>query len=164
MKLARIISILLTAGLLFAFNASFSRESRHAQSQQLSPASKEFLLSADQFTLFLLKPHPDLNEKSKRTFQNHPIIAQLDFSRNASRTNLVQALDNGIAEGDGIAMCFNPRHGIRAKKGNETLECLICFECGQAYVGTNYYAISQKPEATFNAKFEQLRIKVPKKN
>lgn len=30
-------------------------------------------------------------------------------------------------------MCFNPRHGIRAKKTDQVLDLVICFECEKLY-------------------------------
>ncbi|MBA4067355.1 MAG: hypothetical protein C0501_27325 [Isosphaera sp.] len=39
-------------------------------------------------------------------------------------------LDKGPLTGTG---CFQPRHGIRATAGGQTVEVLICFECKPVY-------------------------------
>ena len=71
-----------------------------------------------------------------------------------------------MAAAHGEALCFNPRHAIRAKKGNDTVELLICFECGQIQIrspwATNYLEITPDPAPTFNKVLKQAGVPLPK--
>ena len=125
---------------------------------------EDFLKNADEFTLFSLNPDPDFEHKSTNTFQNHVILGQIKIKRSTTRASLIAALDDGIGADElhipgvnyDLPNCFNPRHGIRAKKGDETVEFLICFECSQIQVSSNkgkswFFITTKKPAAVFNS-------------
>lgn len=116
---------------------------------------RDFLESADEFTLYSLNSGLDFEHKEKNKFRGHAILGQIKIEAGADRTNLVTALGNGIAEGGPMADCFNPRHGIRAIKNGETVDFLICFQCGAIYAyssdGTKWvFPVSRTPAALFN--------------
>ena len=134
-----------------------------------------FLRNADDFVLFSIESVPDFERKSTNTFQNHVILGQLEVKSVATREKLIAALDKGIGEESAsvppdvtinLPDCFNPRHGIRARKGDETVELLICFECNQIYV-TSHSATNQlfmttgKPAATFNKVLKDAGVPLP---
>jgi hypothetical protein len=132
---------------LFNAQAIFASETNSASPQSASlPAEVENLLTnADEFTLFSINPDPDFNHQLTNTFQGHAILGQLNIKSVETRTKLIAVLDDGIAqvakiEAGGMywsANCFNPRHGIRAIKGDTSVELLICFECGQMQIHSN---------------------------
>ncbi len=122
---------------------------------------------AEIFTLFSLEPEGDPRKKSKAEFKGYPQLGKTDVPAGSDRTNLIAVLYDGIANGNAIAECFNPRHGIRATQGSNTVELLICFECGQVYTfsnrGTNeMYATSDKPAVAFNAYLKRAKVALPK--
>ena len=133
-----------------------------------------FLTNADEFTLFSLNPEPDFEHKSTNTFQNHVILGQIRIIRATTRASLISALDEGIGD-KGLNVpgmpaplpdCFNPRHGIRAKKGDETVEFLICFECAQIQASSNkgkswFFTTSKRPAATFNRVLKRNGVPLP---
>lgn len=43
-------------------------------------------------------------------------------------------IKKGVAEGDGGAKCFIPRHGVRIAHDKKTYDLVICFECSWVYV------------------------------
>lgn len=45
-------------------------------------------------------------------------------------------IKKGVAEGDGGAKCFVPRHGVRIVHDKKTYDLVICFECHWVYVHT----------------------------
>lgn len=46
------------------------------------------------------------------------------------RMKVLDAVYRGIGDSDGtVAACFKPRHGIRARRGETTVELVICYEC-----------------------------------
>jgi len=128
---------------------------------------RNVLEQAETFALFSLDPDSDLRKKPKEEFKGYPQLGRARIPQGAERTNLVSALYKGIADGGGIAQCFNPRHGIRATQGSNTVELLICFECGQVYTfsnrGTNeMFATTAKPAAVFNAVLKRAKVPLPK--
>ena len=136
---------------------------------------QDFLKDADEFTLFSINPEPDFQHQSTNTFQNHAILGHFDVTSAETRQKLITALDDGIGEDmksipPGVAVplpdCFNPRHGIRAKKGDETVEFLICFECHQIQISSNwgkswFFTTSSKPASVFNHVLKKAHIPLP---
>ena len=146
----------------------------------LPPALKRVLNDADEFVLFSLDPTPDFEHKSKNTFKRYPVIGQTRIKASSTRRRLTEELDNAIRAGDGLtisngvvflsgpfASCFNPRHGIRAKRSSETVELLICFECEQVQIDSSKKAervlkLTRKPSRAFNAVLTSAGVALPK--
>jgi hypothetical protein len=136
---------------------------------------QNFLKNAETFTLFSIEPNPDFEHKSTNTFQGHAILGRLNFQTASNRAKLIAALDDGIGEeeksippGVGVPLpdCFNPRHGIRATKGDETIEFLICFECAQIQVSSNkgkswFFMTAKKPAGVFNSVLRRVHVPLP---
>ena len=136
------------------------------------------LENADEFTLYSVAPYPNyLSElsghaSSTNLFQGHAILGQLEIASPVTRTNLVVALNKGIAaeywsylpvSTRAIPNCFNPRHAIRAKKGDEAVELLICFECKQIEITSNKngkwsYLTTSDPATVFNSILKQANV------
>lgn len=93
----------------------------------------EFLSKSEHIEIFRLVPDlvekPDKKDEAK-LFRKYQITATVsvknDEDRKAVAAYLGKALHwNKLRE----ALCFNPRHGVRATTGKETFDFLICFEC-----------------------------------
>lgn len=123
--------------------------------------SKNILEKADEFTFYSLNPEPIFQYQGSNAFMGHIILGQIKIEPGPKRNALVEALDKAIANGGQAYQCFNPRHGIHARKGSETLDCLICFECKQADIGTNWYTISGDPKALFNQTLQDAGVPLP---
>jgi hypothetical protein len=68
-------------------------------------------------------------------FNDYVELGRAAVADEGLRRRIVQLLYEGIREnGDMVAACFNPRHGVRAVKGANTVDLLICYECLQIYV------------------------------
>lgn len=50
------------------------------------------------------------------------------------KMEVVTAIKRGVEKGNFGAICFWPRHGIRAKHNNVVVDLVICFECYWIYV------------------------------
>ena len=128
--------------------------------------TKRFLLDADKFVLLSLDPETDFKNKLKNTFRKHRVIGYTNVEQSKDRTNLVDALDSGIANGYGSARCFNPRHGIIATKDDKRMDCLICFECGSLLIYsasiTNGFTTSKAPAVVFNGVLRKAGVPLPK--
>ncbi len=160
---------LVLAGLATAhFAFVFSAETNGAEAKPHLPSEvKTLLQNADEFTFYSLNPEPDFKHKSTNALGSYPILGQTRIRAGAERNRLLDALDNGIANGNGIAKCFDPRHGIRARKDGETIECLICFECRQIRAWSNKgtkweFVTSDEPAAIFNRVLKKARVPLPK--
>jgi hypothetical protein len=95
------------------------------------------LENADEFTLLSLDPEPGV--KATNNFHGYSVFGKVQIKDGSERHASLDALYAGIAMDGPEAMCFNPRHGIRAKMGNQVEDLVICFECGQIY----FYGVSE---------------------
>lgn len=102
----------------------------------------KILESADTFVLLSLDPVPKhFREdawKIEDAFHNYPVLGRTTITNKTERSNLLNSLLKGIREADGsMAPCFNPRHGIRATRGGQMVDLVICFECLRTDVHLN---------------------------
>ncbi len=127
--------------------------------------AREVLETADDLELLALHPYPlDADEAGATWFHDYKILGRASVPAEGRRA-LVKALYAGLNENnDTAASCFNPRHGLRATKGERTLDIVICFECLQvnAYgpvTGERHSGLlSESPEPAFDAMLRTLRL------
>jgi hypothetical protein len=66
-------------------------------------------------------------------------------------------------------MCFNPRHGISATRGDQKVDLVICFECRQTRIyfndrKTSGVTTTKSAQPTFDRSLEKAGIpKEPKR-
>lgn len=165
------VAILLVAFALAAVSAWFSRSYLHRALHPLRPgfnpaknvlskATTRVLEQPDSFTLLAIDPDrmrtaSDSTNPPTELFHNFGVLGKAAILSSTDRAELVSALRKGIADSDGsVAACFNPRHGIIARRGKETTELLICFECQSLRVygtETNGVRTTGSPGKTFDA-------------
>jgi hypothetical protein len=88
----------------------------------------------------------------------------------AVRKQILAHLDKGISDSDGNgAKCFDPRHGIRAKRDGKTVDLVICIECGWIYVFRDEKAERQgvaittgKPQTSFDEVLKEAEVPLAK--
>jgi len=108
---------------------------------------RAILEGATEWELFALDPSTDEKKEKldpKDAFRKWKVLGKTTVKGDARKT-LLAALDKGIDDEEerlrkerekGLLTetgCFQPRHGIRAKLGEQTVEVLICFECRPVY-------------------------------
>ena len=82
-----------------------------------------------------------------------PVLGQAMVSPDAA-SSVRKALSAWVdaPEPDAVALCFNPRHGVRLQADGHTYDFVVCFECAQTQVfgdsdpepiGTLFYAGNQ---------------------
>jgi hypothetical protein len=82
------------------------------------------------------------------------------------RHELVAALQKAISESDGsVAACFEPRHGIHATSGVNSVDLVICFHCRQieVYLGstqTAYVPTTDAAERVFDRFLEEAGVRL----
>lgn len=99
-----------------------------------------------------------LNEKDR--FHGYKVLSNKKVSAEADKQKLTETLLPSIGEGM-MARCFFPRHGLRATFNNNTVELLICFECGFVYAfngkGYKYESISESLQDSLDSFLEDSK-------
>ncbi|MDA1195733.1 MAG: hypothetical protein O2894_11180 [Planctomycetota bacterium] len=126
---------LLALGLSSCAQGSAARRDAPGVLELLPGDARAVLEQADRLELLALHPFPfdDGKPAAGEGFHDYKILGRADVPA-ADRGALVTALYRAIGENDGTAaMCFNPRHGLRAVRGTSTVDLVICFECLQIH-------------------------------
>jgi hypothetical protein len=98
------------------------------------PRSASALLGGPEtkLTLLSLEPRTDAAAGAAESFHGFPVLGRVELTDAALRTRVIEALERGVRESDGgMAACFSPRHGIAARRGEATLDLVICYQCQQ---------------------------------
>lgn len=113
------------------------------------------LQDAEQYLLLSLDPkHHDMPPPD--AFHRWGVLGRTTVADPATRKRLNDALRAGARENDGtVAGCFNPRHGIRAVKGEKWVDLVICFECMSVQVyedgkQTRGFLVTESPQKVFD--------------
>ncbi len=101
--------------------------------QQAFPdRAAKLLRSADTLLVFSLEPVAGPSDP--KGFHGWPVLGQIGVDKK-DREEFVEAVIAGAASKDAErALCFDPRHGIRAVSKDGTVDLVICFECSQVEV------------------------------
>ena len=133
----------------------------------LEKATEWELLALDPFEQ---KPDP------KNAFRGWKVQGKATVKDADARKALLVALDKGIAahaekrrkeREKGLVResgCFQPRHGLRAAVGGQTVEVLICFECApvQFYLGEQKGQVEtmESPQDAFDKVLKDAGVSV----
>jgi len=110
------------------------------------PSEVEAILAApDLLQIWSIEPHVE----GQPRFMGEKAIGTLTITAAREREALVSALMRGIEETVAVAACFDPRHGIVAKRGTDEVRLLICFACGSMIVELNGEVVDGAPTASF---------------
>jgi hypothetical protein len=126
---------------------------------------------ADEVTLLSLDPDsaygriPEGTPKDAEQFHKSVVLGKTVVKDAAVQKALFDAFRAGVNDHDGsVAGCFIPRHGLRIKTGDRTVDLVICFECAQVAVYENDKAvgqnvlISRSPRAAFNTALRDAKV------
>ena len=104
-----------------------------AEDQPSSKDLKALFEKAETLELYSLNPGADVKEPDpKKGFHGWKILGKTTIKDSKTRKKIVEALYKGLEASDGTAaLCFNPRHGLRATVDGKTADVVICFECLQ---------------------------------
>jgi hypothetical protein len=115
---------------------------------------------AEQIALYSLKPEglSKWNELGKTVVKDAE-----------TRKRLIAEFKTGVEESIGVgALCFNPRHMIKATYNGKSVEMVICFECMQVQVRlgdkeAKTIYIAQGPEAFFDKVLKDAGVELAPK-
>jgi hypothetical protein len=138
-------------GLLLAAGVPSGRgDDSHAT---LPPAASVLLDEAESVELISLDPR-ERPTKPDDSFRGWKVLGRAAIRDLADRRAIVASLKRGIGETDKVSGCFEPRHGLRATKGNKSVDLVICFSCGWIEVHsegtTSSVWTSDSPKSAFN--------------
>lgn len=101
----------------------------HYSQEQLRPYR-----NAQEWTLYSIDPSVR-GEALPDSFQGYLALGSHRVSDPKLLQQVVQELDEAAEMwGGSLAMCFNPRHGIRVTSGDKTFDMVICYECSRVYL------------------------------
>ena len=131
-------------------------------------SQRRVLETSDSFMLLSLEPFSS-DRTGEMFHRNHKVLGKLQVTDEVLKQQLVAALYKGIEVGSsGQVACHNPRHGIRAIKGNRKIEVSICFECLNIYFYENekkggVQSTSSYAEKLFNQVLRQAKVRLSPK-
>jgi hypothetical protein len=113
---------------------------------------QNILAHPDRIELLSLQPTPFPRPEPAHAFHDWKVLGRVTVLNSWTQGKIIRAVKKGIADSDGsVAACFNPRHGIRAVRGEHTADLVLCFECNQIYV----YLDGEKKTTVLTAKTGQ---------
>jgi hypothetical protein len=106
---------------------------------------------------------PGQEPKVDEKFHGYPVLGKLKITDAGKRKEIAAALQDAMAKSDGtMNKCFWPRHAIRVKVGDRTVDYVICFECLQLELhpstGRTAKAITRDPQPLFNHYLEEASV------
>ena len=126
------------------------------------------LESADELQLFSLRPSR-VEGDSKEAFHGWEVLGRMTLADDKQRKEILAAFKKGVEESDGkVAACFQPRHGIRAIRGEKTVDFVICFEClqVQVFAGAKQergFLITSSPQVIFDRVLASAKVPLAEK-
>ena len=124
--------------LLLLFAASASSQEGPLPNEMPEKAAR-ILNNAEEWDLYSLQPSPS-NEVADKTsfFYPHQVLGRLTVKKTDDvGKKVLDAFEKTIGKGDWQARCFEPEHAIHAEDRDDSIDIIICFHCGWAYVYVN---------------------------
>jgi len=147
-----------------------------AQGNHLPDSVKSILDTGDRIELMSIDPTPPRltrdafghwvvdgtnSVQAESVFYGYRVLKKVVVSDQDTRTRLTKAFEEAVERSNIMerALCFNPRHAIRAVRAGETADLVICFECRtvESYLDGNRVgsvSIKGDPASTLNAVLE----------
>jgi hypothetical protein len=134
---------------------------------EIPAETKTALEKAAEWELYSLDPEY-LKEPPKDGFHGWKVLGKTTVKDADTRKALLAALEKGAKDNDGVAAkCFDPRHGIRIKAGDQTIDLVICFACYQTKVfagdkPTGGYLTTNSPQPALDKVLTDAKVPLPK--
>ncbi len=129
---------------------------------------REAFNKATEFECYSLDPSRVLKKNDKDMyFHNWKVLGKTTLKGDDAK-KVRAAIDKGRKNSDGsVALCFNPRHGVRILHGKKTYDLLICYECHSAMIFEGDQKIGEfltapGPEKSLNKVLQAANVPLPK--
>ena len=94
--------------------------------------------SATTWRLYSLEPHPLQPLPHSEAYYHRRILGSIDSDKAEQLHTIVENLIEASEQWNGgVAMCYDPRHGIRITHGDDLHDMVICYECSTAELFRN---------------------------
>ena len=67
-------------------------------------------------------------QENQEMFHGVPVLGKIQLD-NDQQSEVINAMNKGIADGNSVAACFWPRHAVRIENDGVLTDYLICFHC-----------------------------------
>ena len=130
--------------------------------------AKAALEKAAEWELYSLDPARQ-KDPPKDAFHGWKVLGKTTVKDADTRKKLLAALEKGARDNDGtVAACFNPRHGVRVKVWEKTIDLVICFECFSAAVftgdeRTGSFLTTASPQPALDTVLKEAKVPLPKR-
>jgi hypothetical protein len=96
-------------------------------------------------------------------FRGYPLLGSVEIKDAAERKRLIAALKKSVSGEVSMAKCYWPRHAIRAVENGQTVEYVLCFECGNFEeflndVRVRYVTVDSGARPTFDEPLERAGV------
>lgn len=149
------------AGLLLAFGVV--RGHAGDEHDRLPPAASNLLDEAGAIELISLDPR-ERPAGPGGSFHGWKVLGRAAIRDAAERRAIVASLGRAIGSAAEVAGCFEPRHGLRATRGTQSLDLVICFSCRWVeahFEGrTSSVRIADSPKSAFNKALREAGVKL----
>jgi hypothetical protein len=131
----------------------------------LPPDAQTVLHEAEKFELYSLDPEASRISLTNN-FHGWNVAGSTTITNAQTRKELITAFEKGVKGANMLANCFEPRHGIRATKGTQTFDFVICFRCLQVVLFDEHgkestVCITASPQPTFEKVLIEERVPAP---
>ena len=165
--------ILLVSAALFLTAAMAPVHGDKDKTNKIPDAVVAVLEKADKWELFALDPvivkgkedkkDKGKDDKAETRFHGWKVIGKTEVKDAETRTMLLASLKKGVAANKGeFALCFNPRHAIRATVEGKTVDLVICFECLRARSVVDgkmtEFLLTNAPQAAFDTVLVDAKV------
>ncbi len=126
--------------------------------ERLPKKSRRVLEQAEEVEIFEIEIcregfSPELEQIVPDKFQGCPIKRKAKITDANLKQQILDGLFYAASSSDSGAMCFSPRHGVRATYKGERVDLVVCFQCGNfrgaSSVGRVGGAMSDAPKELF---------------
>jgi hypothetical protein len=170
------LSLALFAVLWFTFAPSYVINSGLTTQRKILENNQQFIFySLDPSSIYSTEidgaaenSKPKFEVPAKEKFHGYDVLGKTQINDSDVKAKLIKALESGIDEGGSAGiMCFDPRHGIRVVRGDQTVDLLICFECQRIDVFTNKSSgrayTSGSPQKVFDSVLMSAKVPLGKR-
>jgi hypothetical protein len=118
-------------------DAVFEKTEEAVEYKKVMAEMVGFLDKANQIELFRLDPNrlPDGKKDGKKEFHGFEILSAIRVETERQCNEATAFLGKTLHWNElRMALCFDPRHGMRVISGKRTLDFLICFACSRVQI------------------------------
>jgi hypothetical protein len=100
---------------------------------KLNSQCVKVLENAAEFEIVSIDPWAKVGSKDA-TFRGYRLLGKTTVKDKRIRRQVADAIYDSVNQGTASALCFDPRHVVRASVAGKTFDFVICFQCDNMHV------------------------------